>query len=754
MRLRNTLVVGMAVGLLVNAPTSQTIDLQPLSTVFSNPIGVDYHEPTDSLILSANYSSGLPHNLERILFDGAHVPFSSLAGATNELKIATVRSIGNPGGFVVGDLFTGNGQDGQILRITDDGATIQNPWVSLPGSGNGLMRGSLYIDRTGVFGGDLIVCTTAGEVWRITAEGTPTFLTDVNTHLEGLVTVPMDASRFGPIAGTILAGAEAQGLVYSIDVSGSVTTYDFGVDVEDIDFIRPNESFFGINFGTGRLLAASASGFAGLAGDILLTEEFHAQSGLHHLSWDGSAFQVSELTLAPGSFNPGQWEHVTFAPVGIIPFPECAVVPEGPFSVTVGSPVSFLVSGFDAVTTETVTLSATGLPAGAVLNPPLPANGNPIDVTFDWTPAADQVGEHTVVFVASDASGLETACPVTIQVEALPCISLNLQLEDDFATPLQNGQAIDTEFGALLTITGSGDNAGPAILDSTPGGNNGTGQDPDLLVDTGNLLILQNNNNPAVLSQGTAGIFDYPNDDPDGGTLSLSFSTPVLAMSLRLVDADNDGAANLVVLTDASGSTRTYTVPDDWTGDRTLAEPGMGTLDLMSLAPQPGFDSTATAAEDPGFSSSDVVRIDIHLAGSGAVDDLSWCPTGVPAIRAESHAHTGTGSLDETLKSWSPPLIGGSWVSGLDCGDHAPGSAALFVMDAELSGLLTPYGELLVAGRLLHLEILPHHGLPLYFSVPLPYDASLCGIEVFAQGLCTGAPGPRLSNALDVVLGF
>src|SRR5262245_24398942 len=128
---------------------AQEINLQQLSTTFNTPIGADYHEPTDSLILSVNYSNGLPHNLERILFDGSHVQFSSLAGLTEELKIATVRSDGNPGGFVVGDVFTGNGNDGQIVRVTDDGNTVVNPWVNLGGTGHGLMRGSLYIDATG-----------------------------------------------------------------------------------------------------------------------------------------------------------------------------------------------------------------------------------------------------------------------------------------------------------------------------------------------------------------------------------------------------------------------------------------------------------------------------------------------------------------------------------------------------------------------------------------------------------------------------
>ena len=33
------------------------------------------------------------------------------------------------------------------------------------------------------------------------------------------------------------------------------------------------------------------------------------------------------MTLDPGSFNPGQWEHVTFSPAGIVEIPP-TIIPE------------------------------------------------------------------------------------------------------------------------------------------------------------------------------------------------------------------------------------------------------------------------------------------------------------------------------------------------------------------------------------------------------------------------------------------
>ncbi|MFQ5585377.1 MAG: PEP-CTERM sorting domain-containing protein [Thermodesulfobacteriota bacterium] len=309
-----------------------SITLTEISTGFNTPIGIDYYEPTNEVVASVNYPSGQPNNFELIHDDGTHTQFSAVSGWTNEVKIATVRS-GNVGGFTTGDLFVGNGVDGQIARITSGGATIINPFVSLPGAGNGLMRGSLYVDRTGVYGGDLIAVTTGGEVWRVDSAGNPTKIADVNTHLEGVITVP-DEIQYGDLAGKIIAGAEQQGRLYIFDDNGLVDNPLIGVNIEDIDLIPDNENFFGVNYGTGRILGATPADFASMVGGILLTQEFHSGSGLFHLYWDGTSLQTEQITLTPGSEIPSQWEHVTFAPAGIVEIPP---VPEPSTLLLLGS---------------------------------------------------------------------------------------------------------------------------------------------------------------------------------------------------------------------------------------------------------------------------------------------------------------------------------------------------------------------------------------------------------------------------------
>jgi hypothetical protein len=331
---------------------------------------------------------------------------------------------------------------------------------------------------------------------------------------------------------------------------------------------------------------------------------------------------------------------------------------------------------------------------------------------------------------------------------------VGFEAEDDFATPLVDGQQISSELSGLFSITTSGPNAGAVIYSSQSNGPNGGAQDADLLVDTGNLLILQNDNAPVLLQQTVPGIYDFPNDDPDGGTVLFGFSPAVIPMSIQLVDVDNDGGFNTVVLTDTSLRLRTFVVPDDWTGDRSLAEPGMGTLNLNTLAPQVGFQAVATASEDPFFDESRVVSIEVSLVGSGAIDDLSWCQNGAQLVTASAVPRNGSNLNPEALSSWSKPTLGGTWVTGIDCSAHAAGSALLFVFLSPLGGFNTPFGELLVGGAGVFSLSKPHSSLSVFLTAPVPANLALLGREAYAQSLCTGSPGPALSNALDITLGF
>lgn len=225
-------------------------------------------------------------------------------------------------------------------------------------------------------------------------------------------------------------------------------------------------------------------------------------------------------------------------------------------------------------------------------------------------------------------------------------ITLTFETEDDFVTPLINGQIVDPvfdntdlEFGNLVNISSTdinGGHGGVTVFDSTPGGPNAAGADPDLLVDLGNILILQNSTMLATSVDGTVGLlYDVPNDEQDNadnGSILFEFLSPIEVLSIDVIDA-NGGFLAYLVLTDDQSRTRTYTVPHMWTNDINTcgACVGFATLDLTTLADQTGESAVlATVVQDALFDSLSVISLDVQFIGapasSGGIDNLVFTP--------------------------------------------------------------------------------------------------------------------------------
>ncbi len=265
-------------------------------------------------------------------------------------------------------------------------------------------------------------------------------------------------------------------------------------------------------------------------------------------------------------------------------------------------------------------------------------------------PGRGPINEHTreafiqgAVFDVTDPTvplALTNETYLDIVYESAPVFfEIDHETEDDFTTGLANGQSVSTppEFGRLLSISALQPSSGPqhfgaAIFDSSPGGPNAVGEDPDLLVDLGNLLILQE-----TCVQSAPDIFEKPDDAAGGGTLVFDFTgfdfiEKVEPRSLVLVDIDADAPAAQVQpldvtvrMTDVLGHQRVYSVTQGWTEDITrFATDGFRVLDLTTLAPQPGFlaASVATGVEHPEYLPGEVVRLEVEFLGSGAVDAL------------------------------------------------------------------------------------------------------------------------------------
>jgi hypothetical protein len=260
----------------------------------------------------------------------------------------------------------------------------------------------------------------------------------------------------------------------------------------------------------------------------------------------------------------------------------------GPFDVTLGAMVTF---------DETICLSAA-----------LPPGTTSLDCRVSIFTDGYLLGTQDV--------HVDVGCTVRV---------LDFETEDDFTTPLSNGQALSSppEFGRLVRISSAGANLGPATFDSDRGGPNDPSINSDMLIGHGNLLLLQDSARPR---QDRPGFFRTVTDDPDGGDLIFDFLAPTDPHSVLLADINpppNLGAT--VTLLDGKGLRRIYAVDPGWTG--TYGNAGPHRLDLTTLLPQPGNGTPrwARATEDPGFEQANVRRIVVHLTGYGAIDELTFC---------------------------------------------------------------------------------------------------------------------------------
>lgn len=179
---------------------------------------------------------------------------------------------------------------------------------------------------------------------------------------------------------------------------------------------------------------------------------------------------------------------------------------------------------------------------------------------------------------------------------------------------------------------------------------------------------------------------------------------------------------------------------------------------IIPIAPGQSYTGSWDQTDDNGAQvPSGTYSFFVRYWDAGFTSLVSCCPELTitnSCAAASALPRNGSGSNPSTLASVNPPRLGASWDTSLDCAAHAPGTALLVVFASPATGPLTSFGEILVGGSRLFRAVQPHAGSTAAFSQPVPADAALCGLQTSSQGLCFGAPGPQLSNALDLVLGL
>jgi hypothetical protein len=314
--------------------------------IITSPIGLDYDPFTNALIVSLNYDAnfgGNPFNFARIFTNGVDTnafieQWSSVSNLNDEVKLAVVKK--TAGNFTKGEMYFGTGTNGVIGKLNPDGTTASQSWATLTSNSNGtdtLIRGSLYVDQTGLFGNDLIAVTGAGEqqgggVWRIHSPTSVSQLVNItNTHLEGVVTLTNDPVTWGQWAGKIITGAESaiaddgitpQPLIYTIDTNNTVKAFalkaaseKLGIAPEDFDIIPPNQDLYCVDFADFSILKLRRDYFTNYVGGLLITQagEEGFPPKLFVVQWNNATTNFVVHTLT----GPGQFEHVSFAPINL-----------------------------------------------------------------------------------------------------------------------------------------------------------------------------------------------------------------------------------------------------------------------------------------------------------------------------------------------------------------------------------------------------------------------------------------------------
>ncbi|NOT63962.1 MAG: hypothetical protein HOP19_27425, partial [Acidobacteria bacterium] len=294
--------------------------LSQISTAFNGLTGLTYHEAQHKLLAAVNEPNGQPRNLELIAATGAHTAYANVSNLGGELRLASARDDGNGKsllGFNRGELFFNTPANGVIARLSANGATLQNPWVTLAGE-TGRVTG-LTLDRTNVFSGHVIAVTATGRIYRVNATGQGTQVANLNTPLSGVAVLPNDAAKYGPWAGRIIAGAPQQGLIYAVNAQGQSLSQGFGgvtgtFGPAELLVIPAQENFYAVDSGSQKLWGAPDEAFGTMTGDILIAQ---SQPGtLGKLHWNGTSFVYMQLAQVPA------WQQMAFAPAGVAPLAE------------------------------------------------------------------------------------------------------------------------------------------------------------------------------------------------------------------------------------------------------------------------------------------------------------------------------------------------------------------------------------------------------------------------------------------------
>jgi len=172
-------------------------------------------------------------------------------------------------------------------------------------------------------------------------------------------------------------------------------------------------------------------------------------------------------------------------------------------------------------------------------------------------------------------------------------------------------------------------------------------------------------------------------------------------------------------------------------------------------------DGASSTAANPAHLYTQPGLYTVTLTASGPGGQTVRQETGLiwVTVQAQATVRNGSGVNRLGYQTAGVPVLGASWAATVDTAPH-PGALAVMLLacDQPHGGLLLPAGEVLVrtpalGGVVLFKVAVAPVGGSAHFSLPIPNNPALVGLQVYTQAVVLGGP-LELCNAVDLVLGL
>jgi hypothetical protein len=483
--------------------------------------------------------------------------------------------------------------DGGIVTLSQSNAPTSLDFVpGLPLGGNPVETVATFTP-TNADAGSRVVTFTATDTDGCTAT------TTVTLNVSRMPTVAV-GSVTGAISG---AGTAASPYVVCPAGTSPADTLTYSVTASDPDSAQTvTLSQSGTPAGSTHTPTLPATGAAGAA----VNTEFAFTPAANQA---GQTFTVTYT--ATDSFNPACSATTTVViRVDQLPAFAGSTPADGTvLNTCIGQPVTFRVRATDADNGDQVTLTHTG-GLDAFFTPELPAVGNPVEATFNWTPAAGAPSTSTLVFTATDSAGCSVSRTIIISVSQIPTVT------------------VGSVTGAM---SGTGTAADPYVV-CPPGTEPAStiaytvsGSDPDAT----DAVTLTQSGSPA------GGIYNptLPRTGAVGGSTSTAFSfTPV-----------------------AGDAGQTYTITYTVT-DSSAAACTSSTTVVIRVASLPQF--TAPNQTTYNVCTGTALQFTVRATDADRGDTITLTGAGLPAGATLTPTLSTAGNPVEAQFNWTPATAG------------------------------------------------------------------------------------------------